>query len=500
MSENSENSEPTDPTDPLAPIGVGDDPPAVVPPPLPTVWRHCRVSLFAMLGLFVVVAFVFWGQHFLDEPEPPALEHIRYGNIAGQLQLVLQGKMIVGQGLAAEKGGPVGVVPDIDTSLTAMADQVETLDGAAARALAALHFFMKPDDVDGALARLEAVQQELEPGEAEIQAMVRQQINSPGTLTPKQLDELQYQMHWFAHPLLLARENQSHPDRQKLMLNVMLLFIFTACVAVCFTVGFLVGLVLLAMAAVRHASGLRIFTFDEAQGGSQAHLWAFIAYLGLMGSPILLIALKVENPTLTALAGPVAFFLSILAGVMIAIGFSRGSFGERTRALGLHSGRGIFREIGSGIVGYCCVLPITAIGGLVTLLLWWLTSFFPATEGAEPVTGHPIGEMFFDASALTRFLLLLLAAVGAPLIEETMFRGVLHRGLRRSFSIPVAGLIAAICFAAVHPQDIVALPVLAALAFGFMLIREWRDSLIAPMVAHGLHNGTLMLGLWIGTM
>ena len=116
------------------------------------------------------------------------------------------------------------------------------------------------------------------------------------------------------------------------------------------------------------------------------------------------------------------------------------------------------------------------------------------------MTGHPIGDMFFDAPAIARLGLLVLAAVVAPLLEETMFRGVLHRGLRRSFSLPMAGLIGALCFAAVHPQDLVALPVLAALAIGFTLIREWRDSLIAPMVAHGLHNGTLMIGLWIATM
>ena len=405
----------------------------------------------------------------------------------------------MGQAMAAEKAGQVGAAPDIDTSLTAIADQVETLDGAAARALAALHLFMKPDDIDGALAQLESVQ-ELEPGETEIQAMVRQQINSPGTLTQKQLDELQYQMHWFAHPLLLASEEQTNPDRQKLLMNVTLLFVFTAVVGMLFLAGFLVGLVLLVMAAIRHLNGIRVFTFDEAQGGSRAHLWGFIAYLGLMGSPILLIVMKIENPTVAALAGPLAFLLSILAGVGIAIGFSRGSFGQRTRALGIHSGRGIFREIGSGIVGYCCVLPIAAVGGLVSLLLWWLSSFFPASEATETVTGHPIGELFFDAPVAARIGLLLLAAVGAPLIEETMFRGVLHRGLRRSFSLPAAGLIGAVCFASVHPQDIVALPVLAALAFGFMLIREWRDCLIPSMVAHGLHNGTLMLGLWIGTM
>ena len=449
--------------------------------------------------MFVVVAFVFWGQHFLDEPEPPAPDHVRYGNVAGQLQLLLQSKVMVGQAMALESGVQSELSPDSGTILETIANEVETLDGAAARALAALHLFLQPDDIDGALAQLDSVK-ELEPGEPEIQEMVRQEIISPGTLTQEQLDDLQYQMHWFANPLLLAREDQTNPDRQKLLMNVTLLFVFTAVVGMAFLMGFFVGLVLLTMAAVRHSNGIRIFTFDESQGGSCAHLWGFIAYLGLMGSPILLIVMKIEDPTVAALASPLAFLLSLLAGVGIAIGFSSGSFGQRTRALGIHSGKGVFREIGSGIVGYCCVLPIAAVGGLVSLLVWWLSSFFPASEATETVTGHPIGEMFFDAPVAARIGLLLLAAVAAPLIEETMFRGVLHRGLRRSFSMPVAGLIGAVCFAVVHPQDIVALPVLSALAFGFMLIREWRDSLISSMVAHGLHNGTLMLGLWIGTM
>jgi membrane protease YdiL (CAAX protease family) len=30
------------------------------------------------------------------------------------------------------------------------------------------------------------------------------------------------------------------------------------------------------------------------------------------------------------------------------------------------------------------------------------------------------------------------------------------------------------------------------LGFGFAMMREWRGSLIAPMVAHFLHNATIM--------
>lgn len=471
----------------------------IEPPPVPTIWKRAKIPGFAMAALFWVVAAVFWAQHFVDEPEQPAPERVRYGNIATQMQLILQGKVIIGQNLALSQGG-MGTA--IQTTLEEVESQIEKLDGAAARGLAAIHLFVDPENVEGALEKLESAR-ELEPGETEIQALVRQEISNPGTLTQEQLDEVQYQMHWFAHPLLLSREDAGHPDRKKLMTSVMVLYVFLGLVILLFAGGFLLGTVLLILAAVRTMKGNSVFVFDPSEGGSRAHIWAFIAYLGVMGSPIVFLFFSVNNEALAALVQVLSiavFLLSFVVGVGIALFCSKGSFRERRRAIGLHTGRGIFREIGSGIVGYCCVLPIALVGAAASGILWWITSYFPTEEVEEVATGHPIGELFFDAPLLARFGLLLLAAVAAPLIEETMFRGILHRGLRRSFSLPIAGLIAAVCFAAVHPQEVVALPVLAALAFGFMLIREWRDSLIAPMVAHGLHNGTLMTGLWIMTM
>ncbi|MEZ5326058.1 MAG: hypothetical protein R3F19_13490 [Verrucomicrobiales bacterium] len=130
----------SEPSQPLVPMGEGDKH-EVVPPPLPSISRRARISYVAAAGLFVVVAFVFWGQHFLDEPEPPAPDHVRYGNVAGQLQLLLQSKVLVGQAMALESGVQSELSPDSGTILETIANEVETLDGAAARALAALHLF-----------------------------------------------------------------------------------------------------------------------------------------------------------------------------------------------------------------------------------------------------------------------------------------------------------------------------------------------------------------------
>ena len=69
-----------------------------------TPWKRSRIPGVAMAGLFWVVAIVFWGQHFLDGPEPPPPEHLRYGDVSTQLQLLMQGKMLIAQGMALPQG------------------------------------------------------------------------------------------------------------------------------------------------------------------------------------------------------------------------------------------------------------------------------------------------------------------------------------------------------------------------------------------------------------
>jgi len=76
-----------------------------------------------------------------------------------------------------------------------------------------------------------------------------------------------------------------------------------------------------------------------------------------------------------------------------------------------------------------------------------------------------------------------------------MFRGVLYRHLRDLtltwktwLSVVFSAVLNGLIFAAIHPQGMVAIPVLATLAIGFTFARQWRDSLLAPMTMHAIHN------------
>ena len=97
-----------------------------------------------------------------------------------------------------------------------------------------------------------------------------------------------------------------------------------------------------------------------------------------------------------------------------------------------------------------------------------------------------------------RLQVILLARVIAPIVEETMFRGVLYRHLREAShawrwlpSVIFSGTVSSFIFAIVHPQGIVAVPVLMALAYGFVIAREWRGTLIPAIVGHALNNGVV---------
>jgi membrane protease YdiL (CAAX protease family) len=87
-----------------------------------------------------------------------------------------------------------------------------------------------------------------------------------------------------------------------------------------------------------------------------------------------------------------------------------------------------------------------------------------------------------------------LACMWAPIVEETLFRGAFQHYLRRRWSIPLTTLVVAFVFAAIHPQGYLGVPPLMAIGATLSLVREWRGSLIAPIVTHACNN-TVMLTL-----
>lgn len=229
-------------------------------------------------------------------------------------------------------------------------------------------------------------------------------------------------------------------------------------------------------------------------------IWmAFFAF----GIPFLIsIAAKVyefEATTWTnTILSLVAFFGSLI--VLIWPRINGVPFSTIRKDIGWTIGNPL-KEIGAGIVGYVSMLPVMGLSMILVLLLAFLTAGFSGGGGGSefaPVggDGHPIQEDIANGDAASWIGVFLLACVAAPIVEETVFRGVFYRSLRDGASwkwarrgcIVFACLVNGFIFAAIHPQGIIAIPILMTLAIGMSLAREWRGSLIAPMTMHAINN------------
>lgn len=338
-----------------------------------------------------------------------------------------------------------------------------------------------------------------------IHATLIRALHDPASLQADERDLLRDELGW-AGDLLVAGEDRSDPlwqssrNRALQSLVVVMVAIFGAII-----LG-LVGLVLLIFAIIAFRNPYNKWNLIgiPTTKDSGIYLESFTAYLAMMVIvPLVVFALIAAMRTTAMstaeqmLAGLTALAVVSILGVIWPVLRGR-SWSTVRHDIGLHSGRGLMREFGSGIVGYITILPIFAIGVIGTFILAVLYSIVDQLirgvgSPPPPTGGHPVFDALSNAGPGTILLLLFLAAVFAPLFEETMFRGMFLSGCIRKPGL-IAGLfLTSIVFAAIHPQGIVAIPALASLGFGFGLIRLWRGSLIAPMVAHGIHNGTLVL-------
>ena len=154
------------------------------------------------------------------------------------------------------------------------------------------------------------------------------------------------------------------------------------------------------------------------------------------------------------------------------------------------------RDALAGIGCWFLALPVMAGALLVSVLLLLAQGALrgePDPLEAAEFPSHPIAAEV--ARGLPWIVVIVLASVLAPVVEETFFRGVLYRHLRgatgggaRWASVGISGLLSSFLFAAVHPQGLVAVPLLMAVAFPLVAAREWRGSLLAPVAAHAFHN------------
>ena len=169
------------------------------------------------------------------------------------------------------------------------------------------------------------------------------------------------------------------------------------------------------------------------------------------------------------------------------------SFSELLGLIGLSRRDLSLGEIPAGILGNLAFWPVMLVLLCCTA---GLIQSFPNT----PTPEHPLPMQLAKGTRFDWLLGVFAAVVMAPIVEEIFFRGFLYRHLRESSrasgtrpSFWISTLISSVLFASIHPQGILGLPALGGLATLFCILRETRNSLIAPMTAHAMVNGTTLL-------
>lgn len=158
-----------------------------------------------------------------------------------------------------------------------------------------------------------------------------------------------------------------------------------------------------------------------------------------------------------------------------------------------------FKEIAAGFFSYAALAPVIGLQLLVLVIVTSLT-MQSQSDSLAPTGGgsHPIQDQIATGDSTVWIGVFLLAVVAAPVVEETMFRGVFYRYLKDAsnhrklwISVAFASLVNGVIFAALHPQGLLGIPFLTTLAVGMSLARQWRDSLIASITMHAINNGIL---------
>jgi membrane protease YdiL (CAAX protease family) len=291
---------------------------------------------------------------------------------------------------------------------------------------------------------------------------------------------------WFARLALSQAASEGDPGRAAVMRQAQRTFVGSLVLIVGAVGALVVGMALAAWALAHFARGQGSWRFDSverpvvAATGGSIWLETFAVYLGFM------VLGGAATDLLPAAWAPWPQVLGFLGGAGFGLwwpAFRGLARAERRAGFGWSRGRGVWRELGAGVVGYCAGLPIIGFGVGLTLVL---------TLAVKADASHPLNHLTGAAPKVLAFLGFL-AAVWAPVVEELFFRGAFYAAWRQRFGRWFSGLATGVIFAAVHPQGWTAIPALGAVGLVFALLREWRGSIIAPMTAHALNNGSLFI-------
>lgn len=299
----------------------------------------------------------------------------------------------------------------------------------------------------------------------------------------------------FCGELLLLPDGTPNKDARDALVGGVVVKLIVAGIAVMggLLFGF-VGVVTSIVLLLFFKSGKLSLKMETSKTNPNIYIETFAIWMALFfGSSILLGAFVGDAKTQMILQ-PFIFFGSLVCLVWPVV---RGVPFDRVREdIGWKAKSPIY-DLLSAPIAYAATLPMLIPGFIVVVVA---SSFLSLVQeqhefARQAAPGHPIQEFLSSGDWLMIVMVFIAACVAAPIVEETIFRGILYRHLRDAssrfkkwMSIAISVTLNGFIFAAIHPQGILAIPILMTLAICFSLAREWRGSLYPSMVMHGIHN------------
>ncbi len=512
--------DPHTPHDSHDPDGAPEAPAGSVAP-APRV-RASGPTRAGLVGWWSLLALVTVGIFFLQKMGSAPPEGVPDPANVSSLQLKLTGRLAVGMDVLTGMGGASSTSGSLaGTNAEQFEEQIragipESVDdmtpaGFIERIRAAT-IMGELSGAEGALAWLEEASADLEAvadagkfdfvdGESDLDAFradiaaLRTVYEAPEEMASSEargalpgIDTLRARHSWYTDLALTHGLDDSDPLRES-MQSRSFLSLMAATIGILGIIGlFLVGLVAFPVSMVFIGKGKIRSHYEAARAEFPAPHSSFLGVMALFLAGFIGVSLLAG--VIAGAGGPDVTFgliwiLPLIAFFPLVAGFS---WRQVKAGNGWTTGRNLFVEIGAGIAGYVTLMPIVAMGLGLTLLLF---AIFDTTSS------HPVQEQLEFSSTWGMLKVFLLAAVWAPLTEETVFRGAFYHHLRQRMGFLIPTLVSSFLFAFIHPQGILGVPVLMALGVNFALLREWRGSIVAPIVAHALHNGCIVGGLML---
>jgi uncharacterized protein len=173
-----------------------------------------------------------------------------------------------------------------------------------------------------------------------------------------------------------------------------------------------------------------------------------------------------------------------ILGLALALGYLRAR------------GRLTWRLLGPVRPSWLVVAIGLGVGVVGTIGAYALNATLVTLVGAEdPVEQDLLQEVL--AGGRTTLLALVVAVIMAPLVEETLFRGVLFQSLRRRVGVWPAALLSSLVFTVIHVEIVFSQPVALAGLFSLGVFLAWAfhrtGSLLVPIIGHAVFNGVSVL-------